>query len=260
MSVEQYTIKELAEAKGTSAPVRAALLALEARVLELEEALMRIASETGHDCETQWITDMAHHALGYDGIVLRVKLHTPDGAIAEPVSLHPDLLRGGQQNCILWQTGHAVSMPQKAIETLSEAGKERVRLALPGDVDGKPADLPTTPLDLAAQPVGEQLVSQADGQDGYVGLQGFHDPLSLGLKDGQIKLIGPVFASGKDHGIVAAQIGDRLFQINTDLSVQDSEPREDVVYDQRARRSVDERNRGQRSPSWSGGWGIGGRG
>jgi hypothetical protein len=125
-------------------------------------------------------------------------------------------------------------MPQKAIETLSEAGKERVRLALPGDVDGKPADLPTTPLDLAAQPVGEQLVSQADGQDRYVGLQRFHDPLSLGLKDGQIKLIGPILASGKDHSIVAPQIGDRLFQINTDLSIQDSEPLEDMVYDQGA--------------------------
>ena len=36
---EHYTIKELAKAKGTSAPVRAALLALEARVLELEDAL-----------------------------------------------------------------------------------------------------------------------------------------------------------------------------------------------------------------------------
>lgn len=36
---EHYSIKELAEAKGTSAPVRAALLALEARVLDLEERL-----------------------------------------------------------------------------------------------------------------------------------------------------------------------------------------------------------------------------
>jgi hypothetical protein len=44
------------------------------------------------------------------------------------------------------------------------------------------------------------------------------------------------------------------------LSVQDSEPREDVVYDQGARRSVDEGDGCQRSPSWSGGWGIGGRG
>ena len=63
-----------------------------------------------------------------------------------------------------------------------------------------------------------------------------------------------------EGGILVAPVGDRFSQIYTDLSVQDSEPREDVVYDQRARRSVDERNRGQRSPSWSGGWGIGGRG
>ena len=62
---EHYTIKELAEAKGTSAPVRAALLALEARVLYLEDVLTRIAKEADHDCETQWITDMAHYALGF---------------------------------------------------------------------------------------------------------------------------------------------------------------------------------------------------
>ena len=36
---KHYSIKELAEAKGTSAPVRAALLALEARVLDLEDRL-----------------------------------------------------------------------------------------------------------------------------------------------------------------------------------------------------------------------------
>lgn len=56
MSVEHYTIKDLAEAKGTSAPVRAALLALEARVLDLEEALswslIQLGSETGYNMES----------------------------------------------------------------------------------------------------------------------------------------------------------------------------------------------------------------
>lgn len=48
MTTVHYSIKELAEAKGTSAPVRAALLALEARVLELEDALQDIRNS----CDT----------------------------------------------------------------------------------------------------------------------------------------------------------------------------------------------------------------
>lgn len=46
MTTVHYSIKELAEAKGTSAPVRAALLALEARVLELEEINENLERDT----------------------------------------------------------------------------------------------------------------------------------------------------------------------------------------------------------------------
>lgn len=62
---EQYSIKALAQTKGTSEPVRIALLALEARVMDLEDALMRVAEETVHDHDTQRFAYIALSALGF---------------------------------------------------------------------------------------------------------------------------------------------------------------------------------------------------
>jgi hypothetical protein len=56
---ERYTIKELADSKGASMPVRAALLALEARVLELEAVLTVFAQYAGDT----WAREQAEDVL-----------------------------------------------------------------------------------------------------------------------------------------------------------------------------------------------------
>ena len=111
-----------------------------------------------------------------------------------------------------------VPVPQEPVEFGAQTLQQRIGQAGLVDRDGQPSNFPAPALYLTAQPVGQQLVSQADAQDGHVGFQGLHDPLTFPLEDGQVELVGPVLASGKDHGVIVAQIGYLLAPVHAHSS------------------------------------------
>jgi hypothetical protein len=142
------------------------------------------------------------NSFGNDWVILWVELNAPHRVVLKPIGLHGTSLSRSQQYGSFRQLANLIPMPQKRIKGLAGASQQRVGQTRVVDLDRQPADLPTSTFDLAAKPIGKQLVAQADAKNRHIGFQGFRHSLPFGPEDGIFKVIRPILAAGENHRVI----------------------------------------------------------
>lgn len=117
----------------------------------------------------------------------------------------------------------------------ADISKEGIVKASRGQGDLVPSHLPWPSLNLPPQPIGKQLVAQANPKYGHAFLDGQKHSISLRLEKGGLELLWRVLASAQDQGIVAHEIWDGLAFVDPDRDRGNPILGQRMIQDQNAR-------------------------
>jgi hypothetical protein len=231
--------REIAQIHLPSSSSKASYLGEEVAEDPLMATIIDLVASFGHllavDPHIGEPSSAPEYPLRQGGIELKVELHPPHRQISVAEDLNRAQIGGSQIQSAGGQLRDLIAMPEEGVELRADISKERVGEASRGQGDLVPSYFPRPSLNLPSQPIGKQLVAQADPKYRHAFLDGQKHSISLRLEKGGLELLWRVLSSAQYQGVIAHQVWDRLALIDPDGDRRNPVLGQRTIQDQNAR-------------------------